>query len=117
MEKILNTQNKLEQFRVAMIPKVILTNFIVKRSLGCVACIILALVMVIPLTVMPGLIFLVAPSEIAVLGKIHDEVQLIQWVRCHTIVREGRWEDTESEKDIAFSKAPERRDSTIGYIR
>lgn len=107
----------MEQFRVAMVPKVVLTNFIVKKSLSCISCLILAVVMIIPVTVLPGLIFLVAPAEIAVLGKIHDEVQLIQWVRCHTIVREGRWEDTESEKDFAYTKAPERRDSTVGYIR
>jgi len=117
MEKILNTQKKMDQLRVAMVPKVVLTNFIVKRSLRCVACFILAVVMIIPVTVLPGLIFLVAPAEIAVLGKIHDEAQLIQWVRSHTIVREGRWENTESEKDFAFTKAPDRRDSTVGYIR
>ena len=73
--------------------------------------------MIVPLTVFPGLVLLVAPAEIAVLGKIHDEVQLMQWVRQHTIVREGRWEETEAEKDRAFSKSPERRDSTVGYIR
>jgi hypothetical protein len=117
MEKIIKTSKNIDQFRVAVVPKGILNNFVIKKGFSCISCFVLAIVLILPLTVFPGLILFVAPAEVAVLGKIHDEVQLIQWVRRHTIIREGRWEDTESEKDLAFSKSPERRDSTIGYIR
>ncbi len=117
MEKIMNSINEIDPLKVAVVPKGILTTYIVKRSLSCVGCFILAVVMIVPLTIWPGLILLIAPAEISVLGKIHDEAQLIQWVRRHTIIREGRWEETEAEKDLAYSKAPDRRDSTVGYIR
>jgi hypothetical protein len=117
MEKIMNKANEIDPLHIKIVPKGILTTYIVKRSLSCVFCFILAVVMIIPLTIWPGLILLIAPAEISVLGKIHDEAQLIQWVRHHTIVREGRWDKTEEEKDLAYSKAPERRDSTVGYIR
>ena len=115
--KIIKSSKNIDQIRVAVVPKGILNNFVMKKGFSCVSCFLLAVVLLLPLSVFPGLILFVAPAEIVVLGKIHDEVQLVQWVRRHTIVREGRWEETESEKDLAFSKSPERRDSTIGYIR
>ena len=117
LEKTVIKKFELDKCNIAVIPKVVLRNFIVGRSLRCVLCFILAGLMIVPLTILPGLAVLVLPAEIAVLGKIHDEAQLIQWVRHHTIVREGKWEETESEKDMAFLKAPTRRDSTVGYIR
>ena len=117
MENVKDTRIRLNPFGVAVVPKILLRKFLVKKSFSCVFCFILAIVMIVPLTVLPGLILLVAPAEIAVLGKIHDEVQLMQWVRQHTIVREGRWEEAEAEKDRAFAKSPERRDSTVGYTR
>lgn len=117
MEKIRNRQIAIGQPNIAMVPKVLLRKFILGRSLRCAFCFVLAGLMIVPLTILPGLVLLVLPAEIAVLGKIHDEVQLMSWVRQHTIIREGRWEDTESERDMAFSKAPDRRDSTLGIIR
>ena len=96
MEKIKIHQFEMDRVNIAVVPKAIISNYVIKRSLSCLACFVLAILMVIPVTVMPGLVFFVAPAEIAILGKIHDEAQLIQWVRRHTIVREGRWEDTES---------------------
>ena len=115
--KIIKSSKNIDQIRVAVVPKGILNNFVIKKGFSCISCFIVAIVMILPLAIFPGLILFVAPAEVAVLGKIHDEVQLVQWVRRHTIVREGRWEETESEKDLAFSRSPERRDSTVGYIR
>ncbi|MFW9767938.1 MAG: hypothetical protein ACFFEM_03885, partial [Candidatus Thorarchaeota archaeon] len=82
MEKIQHSKATPEQLKYVMVPKPLLNRFILFRAIRCAVCIALAGLLLVPLTVLPGLILLVLPAEVAVVSKIRDETELIQWVRC-----------------------------------
>ncbi|MBN2228699.1 MAG: hypothetical protein JW779_03825 [Candidatus Thorarchaeota archaeon] len=117
MEKIKENQFLTTNFKLAVVPIQLIKNFIINRSIRCAGCFILAVVLLLPVSILPGLALFVVPAEIAVIGKIHDEVQLIQWVRWNALPRRGCWEDAENETEISHTKSLDRRDSTLGYMR
>ena len=105
------------QFKYAIVPEHMLRRFLVNRSFRCVFCTILAGLMLLPLTVLPGLALVVLPAEVALVGKIHDEAQLVSWARANAIPRRGKWEDADLEAEAARLEAHDRRDSAQSYIR
>jgi hypothetical protein len=77
----------------------------------------MAVLMIIPLTVLPGLILLVLPAEVALVSKIRDETELIQWVRNNMITQQSNLEDIESETEMARLRSHDRPGALQGYTR
>ena len=117
MEKFQRTEAIPEQLRYAVVPKPLLKRFILGRSIRCALCIALAGLMLVPLTVLPGLILLVLPAEVTVVSKIRDETELIRWVRCNMVSGECSWDDVESETELTRLRSHERPSSFQGYTR
>jgi hypothetical protein len=117
MEKIRRTEAIPEQLRYAEVPMPLLKRFIIGRSIRCAICIALAGLMLVPLTVLPGLILFVLPGEVAVVSKIRDETELIQWVRCNMTSGECNWDDVESETESARIRAHDRPYTLQGFAR
>ncbi|MHA2026632.1 MAG: hypothetical protein ACW98U_12100 [Candidatus Thorarchaeota archaeon] len=107
MEKFQGSEAVREQLRYAMLSKSLLKRFIFGRSI----------LMIIPLTVLPGLILLVLPAEVALVSKIRDETELIQWVRNNMITQQSNLEDIESETEMARLRSHDRPGALQGYTR
>lgn len=73
--------------------------------------------MLVPLTVLPGLILFVLPAEVTVVSKIRDETELIRWVRCNMVSGECNWDDVESETELARIRAHDRPSTMQGFAR
>jgi hypothetical protein len=117
MEKFQGSEAVREQLRYAMLSKSLLKRFIFGRSIRCAGCIAMAVLMIIPLTVLPGLILLVLPAEVALVSKIRDETELIQWVRNNMITQQSNLEDIESETEMARLRSHDRPGALQGYTR
>jgi hypothetical protein len=117
MEKIRRMEAIPEQLRYAEVPKSLLKRFIIGRSIRCALCIALAGLMLMPLTVLPGLILFVLPGEVGLVSKIRDETELIQWVRCNMTSGECDWDDVESETELARIRAHDRPNTLQGFAR
>jgi hypothetical protein len=117
MEKFQRSKVVPEQLRYAVVPKPLLKQFILGRSFRCAVCIALAGLMIVPLTVLPGLVLLVLPAEVALISKIRDEAELIQWVRNNMITQASSWNDVESETELARLRSHERPGALQGYTR
>ncbi|MHA2320048.1 MAG: hypothetical protein ACXACG_00195 [Candidatus Thorarchaeota archaeon] len=102
MEKFQGSEAVREQLRYAMLSKSLLKRFIFGRSI---------------LTVLPGLILLVLPAEVALVSKIRDETELIQWVRNNMITQQSNLEDIESETEMARLRSHDRPGALQGYTR
>ncbi|MHA2045461.1 MAG: hypothetical protein ACW99G_11750 [Candidatus Thorarchaeota archaeon] len=77
----------------------------------------MAVLMIIPLSVLPGLILLVLPAEVALVSRIRDETELIQWVRNNTITQPSNLEDIESETEMTRLRSHDRPGALQGYTR
>ncbi|KXH77413.1 MAG: hypothetical protein AM326_05125 [Candidatus Thorarchaeota archaeon SMTZ-45] len=106
-----------EQLKYVEIPKPLLKRFIFGRSIRCAVCIALAGLMILPLTVFPGLILFILPAEVALISKIHDETELIQWVRNNMISQPTNWDDVEAESEHARLRAHDRPSALQGFTR
>jgi hypothetical protein len=100
-----------------MVPKPLLKSFIFGRSIRCAVCIALAGLMIIPLTVLPGLVLLVLPAEVALISRIRDETELIQWVRNNMVTEPSNWEDVESESEMARLRTHDKPSALQGFTR
>jgi len=100
-----------------MVPKALLNRFILGRSVRCAVCVALAGLMLVPLTVLPGLILLVLPAEVALVSRIRDETELIRWVRCNMITGDCNLDDAESETEMARLRAYDRPGALQGFTR
>jgi hypothetical protein len=83
----------------------------------CAVCVALAFLLLLPLAVLPGLVILVLPAEIALVGRIQDEAELVLWVRNNMITQAGSWEDAELETEMIRLRAHDRPDAIRGYLR
>ncbi|MFW9806947.1 MAG: hypothetical protein ACFFFK_09485 [Candidatus Thorarchaeota archaeon] len=117
MDKFQRSKVVPEQLRYAVVPKPLLKRFILGRSIRCAICIALAGLMLVPLTVLPGLVLFVLPAEVTLISKIRDETELIQWVRCNMESGECHWDDVEYETEMTRLRSHERPDSFQGYTR
>ena len=108
MEKFQRTKAVPEHMRYAVVPKPLLKRFIFLRSMRCAACVALAFLLLLPLTVLPGLVILVLPAEIALVGRIQDEAELVLWVRSNMITQAGSWEDAELGTEMVRLKTQDR---------
>ncbi|MHA1963468.1 MAG: hypothetical protein ACW97G_02680 [Candidatus Thorarchaeota archaeon] len=117
MDKFQRTKVVPEQLRYAVVPKPLLKRFIFGRSIRCAVCVALAVLMIIPLTVLPGLVLFVLPAEVALISKIHDEAELIQWVRNNMVTQVDSWDNVESETEMARIKSHDRPGALQGYTR
>ena len=117
MEKFQRTEAIPEQLRYAMVPKPLLKRFIIGRSIRCAICIALAVLMLVPLTALPGLILFVLPGEVALVSRIRDETELVQWVRCNMASEECNWDDVESETELARIRAHDKPNTLQGFAR
>ncbi|MFW9964935.1 MAG: hypothetical protein ACFFCX_15300 [Candidatus Sifarchaeia archaeon] len=117
MDKFQQIKAIPEQLRYAEVPKPLLKRFIFGRSIRCAFCIALAGLMILPLTVIPGLILFVLPAEVALISKIRDETELIQWVRDNMVSEPSNWDDVESESETARLRAHDRPSALQGYTR
>ncbi len=106
-----------EELKYAEVPKPLLKNFIIGRSIRCAVYIALSGLLIMPLTVLPGLILLVLPAEVSLVSRIRDETELIQWVRNNMIIQPSNWDDVESESELARLRAHDRPGALQGYIR
>ncbi|MHA1924515.1 MAG: hypothetical protein ACXABV_00230 [Candidatus Thorarchaeota archaeon] len=117
MEKFQRTKTLPEHIRYAVVPKPLLKRFIFLRSMRCAVCVALAFLLVLPLAVLPGLVFLVLPAEIALVGRIQDEAELVLWVRNNMITQAGSWEDAELEAEMIRLRAHDRPSAVHDYLR
>ncbi|MHA2004700.1 MAG: hypothetical protein ACXABV_18610, partial [Candidatus Thorarchaeota archaeon] len=117
MDTFQRTKAVPEAIRYAMVPKPLLKRFIFLRSMRCVVCVALAFLLLLPLTVMPGLVILVLPAEIALVGRIQDEAELVLWVRSNMITQTGSWEDAELETEMIRLKVHDRPRALHDYSR
>jgi hypothetical protein len=117
MDKFQPTKVVPEQLRYAVVPKPLLRRFIIGRFLRCAVCIALAGLMIIPLTALPGLILLVLPAEVALISRIRDETELIQWVRNNMVTPASSWDDVETETELARLRSHDRPGALQGYAR
>ena len=117
MDKFQRTKAVPEHLGYAVVPKPLLKRFIFLRSMRCVVCIALAFLLLLPLTVLPGLVILVLPAEIALVGRIHDEAELVLWVRSNMITQAGSWEDAELEAEMVRLRAHDRPRVIQDYSR
>jgi hypothetical protein len=83
----------------------------------CAFCVVLAFLLLLPLTVLPGLVILVLPAEIALVSGIQNEAELIQWVQNNMITQGGSWEDADLETEMIRLRAHDRPDAIRGYLR
>jgi len=60
-------------------------------------------------SLLPGLILLALPGMIALVGKVYDEAQLIQFLRYGYPIRTEHWEDTGSYTDRVRVRASDNR--------
>ncbi len=117
MDKFQRSKVVPEQLRYAVVPKPLLKRFIFGRSIRCAICIALAGLMLLPLTVLPGLVLFVLPAEVTLISKIRDETELIQWVRCNMTTEDCKWDDVESETEMARLRSHYRPGTLQGYTR
>ena len=117
MEKIRQMEAIPEQLQYAVVPKPLLKRFIIGRSIRCAICIALAVLMLVPLTALPGLILFVLPGEVALVSRIRDETELVQWVRCNMASEECNWDDVESETELARIRAHDKPNTLQGFAR
>ncbi len=117
MEDLQRMKKIPEQLRYAEVPKPVLKGFIFGRSIRCAVCIALAGLMLVPLTVIPGLILLVLPAEVSLISRIRDETELIQWVRANMITQQSSWDDVESETEMTRIRAHDRPGTLQGFAR
>ncbi len=117
MEKFQRSKVVLEPLRYAVVPKPLLKRFIIGRSIRCAVCAALAGLMILPLSILPGLILFVLPAEVALISKVRDEAELIQWVRCNMNTQDCKWDDVESETEMARLRAHDSPGSLQGYTR
>jgi len=117
MDKFQRTKIVSERMRYAVVPKPLLKRFILLRSMRCAVCVALAFLLVLPLAVLPGLVFLVLPAEIALVGRIQDEAELVLWVRNNMITQAGSWEDAELEAEMIRLRAHDRPSAVHDYLR
>jgi hypothetical protein len=117
MDKFQRTKVVPEQLRYAVVPKPLLKRFILGRSIRCAACIALAGLLLLPLSVLPGLVLVVLPAEVALISRIRDEAELIQWVRMNIVTQASTWEDAESETELARLRSHDRPSALQGYTR
>ncbi|MFW9798681.1 MAG: hypothetical protein ACFFE2_16705 [Candidatus Thorarchaeota archaeon] len=108
MKKFQRTEAIPEQLRYAVVPKPLLKRFIFGRSIRCIIYAAFSVLFLVPLTVLPGLVLFVLPGEVALISKIHDEAELIQWVRCNMTTQDCKWDDIESETEMARLKSHDR---------
>jgi hypothetical protein len=106
-----------DQFQYAIVPKPLLNRFIFGRTIRCAFCIALAGLMLIPLTLLPGLILVVLPAEVALVSRIRDESELIQWVRCNMVSAECNMDSAEVETEFARLRAHDRPGALQGFTR
>lgn len=106
-----------EQLRYAVVSKPLLKQFIFGRTIRCAVGVALAGLMLVPLTVLPGLVLLVLPAEVALISKIRDEAELIQWVRNNMITQASSWDDVEAETENARLRSHDRPGTYQGYTR
>lgn len=117
MEKVQIKEGIPEHLQVAVVPKPLLKRFIFGRSVRCATCVALAGLMLVPLTVFPGLVLLVLPAEVALISRIRDETELIQWVRHNMITQPSNWDDVDSETEWARLRSHDRPSAFQGYTR
>ena len=115
--KRVHIEDLQDQFRHALVPEQMLRRFIVGHSFRFLAYLSLAVVLLLPLTILPGLVLVVLPGEVAIIGRIHDEAQLVSWARANAITQRGKWEDADLEAEAARLDSHDRRDSTHSYMR
>ncbi|MFW9834690.1 MAG: hypothetical protein ACFFEK_11895 [Candidatus Thorarchaeota archaeon] len=117
MDKFQRSKVVPEQLRYAVVPKPLLKRFILGRSVRCAVCIALSGLLLLPLTVLPGLILFVLPAEVSLISKIRDETELIQWVRCNTVSEDYHWDDVESETEMIRLRSTDRPFSLQAFSR
>ena len=107
----------LEELSYIAVPKSVLRRFVFGRSVRCFACIIFAGLLILPLTVIPGLILLVLPAEVILISRIHDESELIRWVRCNMEPGKCNMGDAELETEMIRLRSHNRPDALQDYFR
>jgi len=117
MDKFQRSKVVPEQLRYAVVPKPLLKRFVIGRSIRCALCIAIAVLLIVPLSVLPGLVLFVLPAEVALISRIRDETELIQWVRNNMITEPSNWDDIESETELARLRAHDRPGAMQGVIR
>ena len=60
-------------------------------------------------SLLPGFILLALPGMIALVGKVYDEAQLIQFLRYGDPIRTEHWEDSETCTDRVRVRASDNR--------
>jgi hypothetical protein len=117
MNKFQRSKVVPEQLRYAVVPKPLLKRFILGRSVHCAVCIVLSVVLLLPLSYLPGLILFILPAEVSLISKIRDETELIQWVRCNMVSGDCKWDDVESETEMTRLRSHDRPGTLQGYTR
>ena len=117
MEKFQRSKVVPEQLRYAVVPKPLLKRFILGRSIRCAVCFALAVLLLLPLSTIPGLILLVLPAEVTLISKIRDETELIQWVRCNMVPEDCHWDNVESKTELTRLRSHDRPGALQGYTR
>ena len=117
MNRFQRTKVVPEHIGYAVVPKPLLKRFIFLRSMRCAVCAALAFLLLLPLTILPGLVVLVLPAEIALVGRVQDEAELVLWVRSNMITQTGTWEDAELESEMVRLRTHERPRAIQDYSR
>jgi hypothetical protein len=69
----------------------------------------------IAVTMMPGLLFLVLPGLIALSGKVYDEARLIQYLKYGEPITTENWEKTEEETERLRTLYSENRSISMTF--
>ena len=86
---------------------------IIKAALGVMG----AIAPLVPVFTLPGLLLVVLPGEVALIGTVYDEYQLIQYVRQDRELRSGNWQDTQSATELARILSHDSHGSMKDYSR
>lgn len=117
MNEFQRTKAMPEQMRYAIVPKPLLRRFVFLRSMRCVVCAALAFLLLLPLTVLPGLVIAVLPAEIVLVSRIQDEAELVLWVRSNMITQSGKWEDAELETEMIRLRSQDRPSALRDFVQ
>jgi hypothetical protein len=59
----------------------------------------------------------VLPAEVALISRIHDEAELIQWVRNNMVTQASSWNNVESETEMTRLRFHDRPGAVQSYTR
>jgi hypothetical protein len=91
--------------------------FMKSRIIKIALAVMGSIALLVPVITLPGLLLIVLPGEVALLGTVYDEVQLIQYVKQYRQLKSGSWEDTQSAAELARILSHSSHGSLKDYSR